>query len=226
MNSTGLYDAFRSDVVDEVGPFLWTEDDVYRYMGDAYGMFVRLTGGVPDFTSDATAVQIVSGEPVADIHHSIMRIMSATRRSDSKPIDIINPTDVGKMRASDYGQTKSIVMDTRSGPVRYMVIGMERDKVRWVQVPEYDDVADLQIYRMPLVPITDADQELVDVAEEHHIHLLDWMKHLAYKKQDADTFDAQASAKGRADFEAYCALVKAEWERYKHKARVVSYGGI
>lgn len=226
MNSTGLYDAFRSDVVDEVGPFLWTEDDVYRYMGDAYGMFVRLTGGVPDFTSDATAVQIVSGEPVADIHHSIMRIMSATRRSDSKPIDIINPTDVGKMRASDYGQTKSIVMDTRSGPVRYMVIGMERDKVRWVQVPEYDDVADLQIYRMPLLPVTGADQELVDVAEEHRIHLLDWMKHLAYKKQDADTFDAQASAKGKADFEAYCAFVKAEWERYKHKTRVVSYGGI
>lgn len=226
MNSTDLHDAFRSDVVDEVGPFLWTGEEVYRYMGDAYGMFVRLTGGVADFLSAATAVPIVAGQPIADLHPSVMRVMAATRRSDTKPIDIINPTDVGKMRASDYGQTKSIVMDTRSGPVRYMVLGLQRNKVRWVQVPEVDDVADLQIYRMPLVPVTGADQELVDVAEEHHIHLLDWMKHLAYKKQDADTFDPQASAKGKADFEAYCAFVKAEWERYKHKARVVSYGGI
>ena len=226
MNSTDLHDAFRSDVVDEVGPYLWTDAEIYRYMGDAYSMFVRLTGGVPDFSSAATAVPIVAGEPVADLHHSILRIMSATRRSDTKPIEIINPTDVGKLRASDYGQVKSIVMDTRSGPVRYMVIGMERDKARWVQVPEVDDIADLIIYRMPLVPITGEDQALADVAEEHHIHLLNWMKHLAYKKQDADTFDAQASARGKADFESYCALVKAEWERYKHKSRVTSYGGI
>lgn len=226
MDSTALHTAFRSDVVDEVGPFLWTDDEVYRYMGDAYSMFVRLTGGVADFLSAATAVPIVAGQPVADLHPSVMRVMSATRRSDTKPIDIINPTDVGKMRSSDYGQTKSIVMDTRSGPVRYMVLGLQRNKVRWVQVPEVDDVADLQIYRMPLVAITGEDQELVDVAEEHHIHLLNWMKHLAYKKQDADTFDAQASAKGKADFESYCALVKAEWERYKHKSRATSYGGI
>ena len=226
MDSTGLYDAFRSDVVDKARPYLWSDAEVWRYMNDAYFQFVRKTGGVSDFTSDICAIDIVTGEPLAELHKSVMRIMSATRRSDNKPIDIINSTDVGKMRSSDYGQIKSLVLDARSGPVRYMVHGMQRGVVRWVQVPEFDDVADLHVYRMPLEGISDAGQEFDDVAEEHHLHLLDWMKHLAYRKPDADTFNPNLSAECEQKFLEYCAQVKSEWERYKHKTRVVSYGGL
>lgn len=226
MNSTELVTAWREDVRDTEQPYLWSDEEALRYAAAAYSMFVRLTGGVADFTSDACAVDIVAGEATAELHPSILRIMSATRRSDTQPIDVINPTDLNKMRSSDYGQMKRIVMDTRTGPVRYMVHGLQRGMVRWVQVPEVNDVCDLHIYRLPLVGITDFDQDLVDVDEEHHIHLLDWMKHLAYKKQDADAFDPQASAVGKTLFETYCTFVKAEWERYKHKTRVVSYGGL
>ena len=226
MNTTGLYDAFRSDVVDTARPYLWTEDEVWRYMNDAYFQFVRKTGGVADFTSDACVVDIVPFEPTATLHKSVMRIMSATRRSDKQPLEIINGTDIGRMRSSDYGQTKQLVMDEKIGPVRYMVHGLQRGVVRWVQVPEAADVVDLHIYRMPLVGITGAEQELTDVDEEHHVRLLDWMKHLAYKKQDAETFNPKASAANEESFLNYCAQVKAEWERYKHKTRVVAYGGL
>ena len=41
MNSTGLYDTFRSDVVDTARPYLWTDDDVWRYAADAHRMFIR-----------------------------------------------------------------------------------------------------------------------------------------------------------------------------------------
>ena len=226
MNTTGLYDAFRSDVVDTARPYLWKDEEVWRYMNDAYFQFVRKTGGVADFTSDACAVDIVAFEPIANIHKSVMRIMSATRRSDKHPIEIINGADIGRMRSSDYGQIKQLVMDEKLGPVRYMVHGLQRGSVRWVQVPEVNDVVDLHIYRMPLEGVTGPDQELVDVDEEHHLRLLDWMKHLAYKKQDAEMFNPQASAANEESFLNYCAQVKAEWERYKHKTRVVAYGGL
>ena len=226
MDSTGLYDAFRSDVSDTAKPYLWSDDEVWRYANDAYRMFVRLTGGVADFLSDACEVAIATGEPVADLHPSVLRIMSATRRSDTHPIEIINPTDLQKMRSSDYGQIKSIVMDNRAGPVRYMVQGLKRGSVRWVQVPEVDDVCDLHVYRLPLVVIDGDGISLDDVEEEHHPHLLDWMKHLAYKKADADTLNPSASELCKRDFEAYCAFTKAEWERYMHKTRVVSYAGL
>lgn len=226
MDSTGLYDAFRSDVVDVARPYLWSEDEVWRYANDAYRMFVRLIGGVPDFDSDICAVSVVPGEAVADIDPNILRIMSATRRSDSNVVEVINSTDLGKMRSKDYGQTKQLVMDTRTGPVRYAVLGLRKNALRWIQVPEEADIVDLVLYRLPLNTINDHGQELIDVEEDHHIHLLDWMKHLAYKKHDADTFDPSASAKAEADFRAYCAFVKAEMARYQHKTRTVTYGGL
>lgn len=226
MDSTGLSEAFRTDVLDTAKPYFWSDDEVWRYADDAYKMFVRLTGGLADFLSDVTAVDVVAGEPIAELHPSILRITSATRRSDSQPIEIINPTDLNKMRSSDYGQIKQIVMDNRTGPVRYMVQGLKRNSVRWVQVPEVDDVVDLTVYRLPLASITGDGISLDEISEEHHLHLLDWMKHLAYKKPDADTFNPVASEACKTHFSEYCAMVKAEWERYKHKTRVVSYGGV
>jgi hypothetical protein len=157
---------------------------------------------------------------------SILRIMSLTRRSDNQPIEVINNTDIGKMRSSDYGQIKRLVMDAIPGPVRYGVIGMQKGKVRWVQVPEVADVADAYIYRMPLNIVSGPGQEIEDIEEMHHIHLLKWMKHLAYLKQDADAYNPKGSAVNADAFATYCHQVKAEWERYKHKTRVVSYGGL
>lgn len=226
MDSTGLYEAFRTDVVDTARPYLWSDDEVWRYANDAYRMFVRLTGGVADFLSDACVIDVVAGEPLVDQHPSILRIMEAQLRSTKAAVEIISSSDIGKMRTTDYGQIKQLILDDKSGPVRYMVHGMQRGKARLVQVPEVDDFIDMHIYRLPLDTIEGDGQELADVDEDHHIHLLDWMKHLAYKKQDADTFNPQASAQGKQDFEAYTAFVKAEFERYNHKTRVVSYGGI
>lgn len=226
MDSTGLLKAFRSDVVDTARPYLWSDEGCWRYANDAYRMFVRLTGGVADFLSEACEIAVTAGEPLVDLHPSILRIMGATLRSTNQPVEVINSTDVGKMRSTDYGQIKQLLLDDKTGHIRYLVHGMQRDKARLVQVPEVDDFIDLHIYRTPLDMITGDGQELTDVAEDHHLHLLDWMKHLAYKKQDADTFNPQASLQGKQDFEAYCSFVKAEWERYKTKVRIVSYGGL
>ena len=158
MNSTGLYDAFRSDVVDTARPYFWTDDDVWRYAADAHRMFLRLTGGVSDFISEACEVPVVAGEAVVELLE--------------------------------------------------------------------DDFIDLQIYRLPLNVIDGPNQEIEDIEEDHHIHLIDWMKHLAYKKQDADTYNPQASALGAQDFEKYCAMVKAERARYMYKVGTVGYGGL
>ena len=226
MDSTGLYDAFRTDVVDLARPYFWSDDEVWRYAADAQRQFTRLTGGVSDVLSDVTAVDIVTGEAWADLHPSILRIMAATRRSDHKPIELINSTDLGKMRSSDYGQIKALILDELAGPVRYGVIGMQRNKIRWVQVPLVDDIADLHVYRMPLTVIDGPGQEIADVDEEHHLHLLNWMKSLAYMKSDADTFDPKKAQESEAKFRGYCEQVKSEWQRYKHKTRTVSYGGI
>lgn len=228
MNAAELSDHFRCDVVDKAAPYLWSKTEVLRYMNDAYRMFVRLIGGVPDFTSSATRVQLVEAEPISKLHPSILRINSAQRESDSGKVEIINYTDLAKLTANvtDYGHFQTLKLDMQQGPVRYGVIGMQRNQIRWLKVPMVDDVVNLIIYRLPFSTITDFDQEFDDVDEDHHLHLVDWMKYLAYSKQDADTFDAKKAVEYKAAFEGYCGFVRGEMERYKSKVRSVAYGGL
>lgn len=226
MNSSELYDAFRSDVVDIAKPYLWSDDEVFRYMADAHSMFVRLTGGIADITSDATKVDIVAGEAESTLHPSILRIMSARLASGYQEVKVINMTDLQSYSQTDYGAVRQITLDDQMGDVRFMIIGQQKGVCRWVSVPALDDTALLHIYRIPLTVATGPDMEFTDVADEHHIHLLDWMEHLAYKKQDAEAFDTARSDRKASDFKTYCSFVRSEWERYKHKNRVVAYGGI
>lgn len=225
MNSSELYDTFRSDVSDVAKPYLWSDDEVFRYMDAAYKMFVRLTGGITDFLSDATLIDMVAGEKVADSHPSILRILHAERVSDGNPLRIVNTTDLNSVIQNDYGALRNLVNDRSIGTVHSMIIGRQKNKVEWVSTPAEDDQAQLSVFRLPLENITGFDQELAEVDDMHHIYLLDWMKHLAYKKQDADTFDKGKSEEFKADFEAYCMFAKGELERKSFKVRVVQYGG-
>lgn len=226
MNSTDLYEAFRSDVVDTAKPYLWSDDEVWRYANHAWLQFVRHTGGIADFTSDACAVDITAGAKTSELHPSILRVMRAQLRSDNSEIEIINQSDIGRLSTSDYGQSRNLALTDLSGPVRYMLLGAQRGIVRWINVPVADDAADLVIYRLPLTRITGDGQALDEVDEIHHHSLLLGMKSQAYLKQDAETFNKAGAMEADALFRQYCDQVRAENERYMHKNRVVAYGGL
>ncbi len=334
MNVQEVFDQFRSDAVDEVAPYLWSDTDVFRYMNDAYSMFVRLTGGIADFTTQDTTVatgsltvtgtsgtftsvtvndidilgtgvgyttsptvtaaalvtqinsnaantyftasslgavvtlttrpgygampngwvvsstgtctatyvamsggvngvtqaSIVSGTSVGAYDTRILRIMKAYRASDQGEIEIKNQGDLTFQRDNDYGRIRPIFMDTLPGPVRYMVIGSERGKCRWVQVPQINDTAQLHVYRLPIINIDPTNPDLLfefdGVGEEHHTHLVLWMRRCAHLKQDAETFDKGKVGDFDSLFRAYCAEAKAELERGRAKPRSIVYGGI
>lgn len=229
MNAEELLGRFRSEVVDNITPYLWSDEEVLDYMNDAYRMFVRLIGGVADFTSAATEVDIVASERYSTIDKAILRVMQITRESDGEEIKVINLTDLKTSATNDYGIVRTMLNDTRPGKVRYAVIGKERGILQWVQIPEFDDRALMSVYRLPLsyAELDDlAGFDFSDIGEEHHFHLIKWMQYRAYSKQDADTFDKGRAADGEKAFLAYCEFSKAEWERYKHKTRLTAYGGL
>lgn len=226
MTSDELAALFRADMSDTYQPYVWADAEVYAYMNDAYYMFVRLTGGVPSLTSSICTVPIVAGEPTAAISNKIMQMRTATRVSDGADIRIINAQDTTNLSDEDYGVLRRINVSTSVGKVRYMVIGMESGLVRWVNIPDSNDSVSLLVERLPLNTITDAGQNFTDVQEHHHLHFLKWMKSLAYRKNDAETFDRVKAEAEQAAFEAYCAVAKREKDRSKHKVRVVRYGGI
>ena len=226
MNTTELYDLFRSDVVDVAKPYLWSDEEVYGYMDRAHVMFARLSGGIADVrTEEVVTVAISAGEAYSNIHPSILTVREARLVSTGRPLSILNLNDPPSSFDDDFGRLYHSARARSPGPVRGMVVGEEYNVVRWVFVPEQDDEAQLSVYRLPLTQITGPGQDF-EIRREHHDSLLYWMKHLAYSKQDAETFDRGKADENEARFRAYCVQARAEWERYKHKPRTIAYGGL
>lgn len=226
MISEELKDIFRDEVQDLEKPYLWSDDAVYRYMNDAYTQFFRLTGGIADVTSSATQVDVVAGEYLADLHPSILRIMSAQLASDQSILKIFNMADVDASKNADYGYVLNSIRVRRDGTVKTVVIGAERNKAILIDTPMVNDTINLHIYRLPLTRIKDGTHQLEELPEDHQMHLVNWMKHLAYLKQDAETFDKSKSDECEGLFRNYCGQCTAEWNRYKHKTRETTYGGL
>jgi hypothetical protein len=226
MNSTDLYGLFRGDVRDVATPYLWTDEEVFAYMNHAYTQYFRLIGGINDATGPVTQVTVTAGEEFSDISPTILQIRAARRQSDFRELSIINFQDVSTLSKFDYGVARPQRLDDTQGPVTALIVGMEPNKVRWVQVPQVADTVLLNVVRLPDNKITDFDQEFTDLDERHHLYLLEGMKARAYLKQDAETFNPKLAEQNDRAFREYCEQCRIEWERYKHKPRSVRYGGI
>jgi hypothetical protein len=212
-----LLRAYRSDMDDTVAPYLWSDVDIYGYADDAQKMFCRLTDGIADATTPSvTKVPFGVNQTSVKLHKSILKIRTATLESTGKPVGIINVEDMPGM---------GIRFDGTTGPLTTLVEGMESHTAFCYPVPTVADAVKLVVFRLPLKPITDGDVPL-EIDEQHHRHLLLWMKSLGYLKQDSQAFDKAKSEDFEGRFRAYCVLAKAEQQKKRHKVRTVSYGGI
>lgn len=226
MDSTALRDLFRIETKDLETPPLWSDTEIFSYIDDAQKMFCRLQGGIADSSSTLTQVALTANQPFADISPLILKIRQVTRASDYKEVEILNFEDLqAKQAPEDYGIQQRFRLDGLIGEVRAVVVGMETNKLRLVRIPAMSQTLNLITYRLPLVDITTTGQSL-EIDSIHHRHLLDWMKHLAHKKQDAETYDRGRSEEFGAAFRAYCDQAKAEREKREHKYRTIGYGGL
>lgn len=231
MTPLALFDRFRSDVDDGVGTMFWSDAEVLGYMEDAQQMLCRLTGGLRDATSPVTQVSIVDGEPWVALDPSIMHVRSAELLSTHRPVRILSYEDqaASPTLASSWPSNWSVEMYL-DGPVTAAIIGMEEEKLRLIRIPVEDDTLALLVERLPVQTLAvDTPEELpteFEVRKEHHLAMLMWMKHLAYGKQDAETFDKVKSDDMARAFTAYCGKAYDEKKARNHKARLIQYGGL
>lgn len=207
---------FRSEMNDLNTPYLWSDMELYRYIDDAQRMFCRKTDGIGDATTTAvTDIAVTPGTTWVSLHPSIKMIRSARRTDTGRPIEVVNEQD---MPSRDW------YWDGKTGSVRGLVIGEEKDKAQVYPESAETVTVRLLVYRHPLEAIEgDADFE---IGEKHHVHLLHWIKRCAYMKQDAETYDKSKSEEFEGKFLKYCEESKLEDRREKHKTRIVRYGGI
>lgn len=215
---------FRAEVRDEATPYLWSDTEVYRFIDDAQKQFCRLTGGIADASSAVTQIAVTADDPWATYDSRILHLRDLYRVSDQQNVKIINFRDLSQ-GGDDYGMPTLVKFPDRTGPVSAAITNMEANKLRLVDTPVANDTLSAIVYRLPLVTVV-SNATLLEIDELHHYHLLDWMKHLAHKKQDAETYDRGRSDEFARAFYEYCMQAKAERERREHKPRAVNYGGL
>lgn len=217
MDTTALIATFRSEMSDEAAPYLWSDSLVYSYFDDAQSMFCRKTNGIADSRTVAvTRLSVVPGTDWYTLHKGVLKIRTATRADTGIDVQVLNPE-----RLSQHGYR----FDGRAAPLKALVQGLEDHAVRAWPVPNETVTVNLSVFRLPLVALTGAGQAL-EIDDQHHRHLLLWVKHLAYDKQDAETFDRRKSDDFATRFETYCAAVKKEQDRARRVVGAVAYGGI
>jgi hypothetical protein len=230
-----VLEEFRTQVDDEAPPYLWSDDSAFRYLVDAQDLFCRLTGGISDRQTAAICqVAVTASQPYAAFSPYVLRIRSIWLNTAKRAATIVSEGDLPNLPVRDYGTTFGwgrglFLDDTDVGEVDWAILGIQENKIRWLRVPNASDTALMHVYRLPyprLTSVEDANCPPLEIGEHHHLHLVKWMKHLAYSKEDAETYDKKLAADNEALFRAYCTDAKKEIVRQRHKTRIVKVESI
>lgn len=218
MNSSEILTHFRREVSDLKKPYLWSNEETYRWIDDAQTMFCRLTEGIEDASTTAICrINVVPGTEWYTLSPKILKLRSVARMDTGSSVPVVNME-----KAPSYG----IRFDGRPGPLKVLVTGFEKHKLRAGPMPNETVTLELAVFRLPLEPITDAGDEELEIDEQHHLSLVEWVKHKAYLKDDAETYDRRRSDEAAARFYAACASAKTEQVRARRSVSTVLYGGI
>lgn len=227
METQDLIALFRKQVDDEAAPYLWDDEEVLLYAIDAQDMFVRKMGGISDNSTSAIVdLALVANQPTTSFSPYILRIRSGKLLTAKQDVEFISEADLYSKASRDYGwKIPTYLDDDDTGDVRYGILGIEDHKIRWYRVPSTSDTCRLHVYRLPYPRMTLQEGDL-EIDEQHHIHMLKWMKYMAYSKEDAETYDKRLSDANEMAFMKYCETAKLEKDRQRFKPRVVHYGGL
>lgn len=212
MTNTELLAILRVELDDTVPTYLWSDTTLYGFIDDAQKWFCRLTYGIADARSFTLAIT-VSGQWYS-VDPKILKLRAAIDRSTGLPVPLV---------ALENMANRGLRFDGVTGPIRALITGMEKGKLRACPIPNEAGTIELHTFRLPEDMAVGDDFEIED---QHVLPLMMWVKHRAYNVRDTEVYDPKLAAQSEADFRAYCARALDEQSRLNHTAGTVAYGGI
>ena len=191
MNLRAYIDQFRIRAQDTAKPYLWPDDELAPWF------------------SEAEAEAAVRARLIHDADELVFKA------GDNDPVDLpVGLFDIqyAELRAADgtayelKGASRQELDRIRSGwrtrnerPGNYV---HEDKTLILTALPDQDYTLFIEFFRTPRNPMQNDDDE-PEIAEVHHINLLDWVLFRAYSKPDADAFDPNRSADSVKSFSDY-----------------------
>lgn len=235
MTTTELLAIFRAEVFDEALPYLWSDALVYGYIDDAQKQFCRDTYGIAD--SRSFRLTLSAGTEWYTLDPKILKLRDAINPATGGEIPIVAvekmaenglrfapPLTSAQLAVVLATSAANVLADPSwTAPVAALISGMDDGMLRTLTVPTGPSTIELRTFRLPETVVAGDEFE---IAEQHHRHLLNWVKHLAYDVQDTETYNKGASEGYKTKHEAYCAKAKIEQSRARRPVSTVTYGGI
>lgn len=204
--------AFRSDTRDITVPYLWTDEDIVRYLNDAVDEAAERAFLIEDRATPACSeITLIPGQATYDLHPSVLRIKRAT--FDGKPLHI------SSVEAED---NQGFGWENREGPQpQKFIVNGQATTITFVPSPTEAGTVSLTVYRTGLTPLTtDADTAEPELKPVYHTRLKDWMYRCAYLKRDAETLNEAKAAEHEAMFErAFGTRPSADTQRKRNDRR-------
>lgn len=166
---------------------LWSNDDLVRYANEAENEFCRRRPILDSETASVCELAVTAGTGVYAYSPLIVEIKRA--KLDTRP------EPLAKVTTNWLDHEYQTWEDWESDP--WYLIDDETDgKLRIVAPPTVDDTLRMTVGRRPLQAMTWVNRatDTPEIPEQHHNDLLHWMLHLAYLKDDAETYDPTKSA--------------------------------
>lgn len=223
MKPSELLELFRLELDDTAEPYLWSDKEFYVYLNEAQDLFVRLIGGIADRRSPLTKITYKAGDQYKKYDSRILRIKGATDEKQ-KIIGIHNFDNFdGHSRGDDYGSSYVAgIDDTKTGEIEFLITDVEANELQLYPIPEIDGYIRLFVYRRPLNAVEGASSEL-EIDDQHHLNLLNWVKYKALSKQDAETFDGAKAAMFRQAFSDWIVQAGNEKRAREDRKRTVRF---
>jgi hypothetical protein len=188
-----------SDLFSGPNDKLWTDETLVRYINDAQRRFARRTLTLRDAsTPEVVEVQLAAGVSVYTLHKSVRAVASARYDVDTADLQraghsILNET-------SDYDTTPYFDVNTMQQmagrPLAYATdetMDAGDDSAVTLRVfptptaTEDGKIVYLRVARMPLRDMTLDDPDVpLEVPEDYHLDLLEWVAYRAFRTADLD----------------------------------------
>jgi hypothetical protein len=200
-----LIEAFRVDVDDlartknrNEKELLWTNRDLARWFTEAEAeAALRMRLLFDNFTTAVTEIEIEAGTSKYALDPRLFEVTAAylynigeTRRQRLTITDLPYLSEHCPYWRGDRSPPERIVVEDS-----YILLPNQITEPWLLR---------LEGFRTPLEKFSEDNESAEpEIAEIHHIRLVDWAKHRAYQKPDSETLNPGKSKEALADFEAY-----------------------
>jgi len=231
ITATTLRDRFRRDVDDELpsaaddSAALFSNDDVLDYLNEALARFVHDTR----YLNDVLQLTVVANDRRVKLPDRFISVRGDQAYLKTYGTYITENSFIGMQETveDDYGSsiTGGALGASEEGRPRYFSLDFEEDYLYLFPIPDADDTLELEAY-VEAKWLDSIDSRLPISNPRHAMMLLDGMKELAYNKLDAETFDADLSARFGARFQRNIIAAAGERQRRRRKPGPIVYGGL